>query len=59
MITTARAIRYEKDCYCRGVRATHGAIRIKIDEGLLRMRATLVEGPSCDGCGKPWRKVEA
>lgn len=58
MPPTTRELRYEKACSCRGARATHGAVRIKIDEGLLRMRATLIEGPSCDTCGKPWRKVE-
>jgi hypothetical protein len=56
MIATERELRYEKDCYCRGARATSGAVRIKVDEGLLRMRVTLVAGPSCDACGKPWRK---
>lgn len=55
-VATEREIRFTKACHCRGVPATTGAIRIKVDDGLLRMRATLIEGPSCDACGKPWRK---
>lgn len=54
---TERELRYVKDCFCRSVPATTAAVRIKVDEGLLRMRTTLVEGPSCDACGKPWREV--
>lgn len=53
----ARSYRYDKECECWPATASTGALRLRQEmiHGEFLVVFTLIPGPSCDVCGKPWR----
>ena len=55
-------LEWRKDCDCKAS-STTGAFRLypqylmQCVEGRWVLRTKFIPGPSCDACGKPWRRV--